>query len=78
MEKMGQLIDQLATQVGHEIVERIHLDNRNRLSEINTESTDVAIDFSQPEAAMKISNGVLIRRYLLQWAQLDGWIRKMR
>ena len=51
--KMGQLIDQLATQVGHEIVGRIHIGNRNRLSEINTKSTDVAIDFSQPKAAVK-------------------------
>lgn len=51
--KMGQLIDQLATKSGHEIVEKIHIDNRNRLSEITNEQVDVAIDFSRPEAAVE-------------------------
>ncbi len=51
--KMGQLIDQLATESGHEIIEKIHIDNRNRLSELTNKQVDVAIDFSQPEAAVE-------------------------
>lgn len=51
--KMGQLIDQLATGQGHEIVGRIHIDNQNERDQFNRSNTDVAIDFSQPEAAVE-------------------------
>lgn len=50
--KMGQMIDQLATQKGHNIVARINIDNRSVLSELDASSVDVAIDFSQPSAAV--------------------------
>lgn len=50
--KMGQLIDELATAQGHTIAAKIHIDNREELSRLNTSSIDVAIDFSQPKAAV--------------------------
>lgn len=50
--KMGQLIDKLATAQGHQIAGRIHIDNRHELDEIDTTSIDVAIEFSQPNAAI--------------------------
>jgi len=50
---MGQLIDQLATGQGHEVVGNIHVDNREELTQYNKDNTDVAIDFSQPEAAVE-------------------------
>ncbi|MFT6873438.1 MAG: 4-hydroxy-tetrahydrodipicolinate reductase, partial [Roseivirga sp.] len=51
--KMGQLIDQLATEAGHQIVAKINIDNRQDLESIDSNSVDVAIDFSQPEAAVE-------------------------
>lgn len=50
--KMGQLIDQLATEAGHQIVGKINIDNREELDKLDTSSVDVAIDFSQPKAAV--------------------------
>ena len=51
--KMGRLIDQLATAQGHEIVARIHIDNKEELDSLNSQNIDVAIDFSQPSAAVE-------------------------
>ena len=50
--KMGQLIDQLATQAGHEIVGKIHINNRHELELLSNQEVEVAIDFSQPSAAI--------------------------
>jgi 4-hydroxy-tetrahydrodipicolinate reductase len=50
--KMGQLIDKLATAQGHNIVGKISIDNLEVLDTINIDLVDVAIDFSQPEAAV--------------------------
>lgn len=51
--KMGQLIDQLATKAGHQIVAKINIDNRQALAQLRSTDVDVAIDFSQPEAAIE-------------------------
>lgn len=51
--KMGQLIDKLATEDGHTIVGKIHIDNRDELKSITRNEADVAIDFSQPSAAVE-------------------------
>ena len=50
--KMGQLIDKLASEQGHEIVRKINIDNREDLKDLDSKSIDVAIDFSQPSAAV--------------------------
>ena len=50
--KMGQLIDELATVQGHTIAAKIHINNKEELNQLNTDAIDVAIDFSQPEAAV--------------------------
>jgi len=47
--KMGKYIDQLAQKRGHQIAGRI--DNKEDLSKVDAEAVDVAIEFSQPEAA---------------------------
>lgn len=46
--KMGKVIEQMASERGHEIVGRITSKNRN---ELNDRKADVAIEFSKPEAA---------------------------
>ena len=50
--KMGQLIDKLATEQGHEVKGRINIDNREELNVLNIDEIDAAIDFSQPSAAV--------------------------
>lgn len=50
--KMGHLIGQIAEERGHKIVGKINLDNRNELNDIDPSNVDVAIEFSQPEAAI--------------------------
>lgn len=51
--KMGQLIDQLATQAGHQVVCKISLENQEALKNLKQSQVDVAIDFSQPESAVQ-------------------------
>ena len=51
--KMGQLIDKLATEDGHTVVAKIHIDNRDELTNLSSKNVDVAIDFSQPSAAVE-------------------------
>jgi len=50
--KMGQMIDAMATADGHHIAGKINIDNREELSNLIAEEIDVAIDFSQPAAAV--------------------------
>lgn len=61
--KMGKAIDELAQQAGHEVVLRIDKDNRRDLTADSIKKADVAIEFSQPEAAFEniclcLRNGV--------------------
>lgn len=49
--KMGKTLDRLATADGHEIVLRIDKDNIADLTAENLRRADVAIEFSQPDAA---------------------------
>lgn len=50
--KMGQIIERLAADRGHEIVLKISIDNKEDLTESNLRKADVAIDFSTPDAAL--------------------------
>jgi 4-hydroxy-tetrahydrodipicolinate reductase len=49
--KMGQMIDQLATKMGHEVVLKIDKENSHDLTVSNLQIVDVAIEFSRPEVA---------------------------
>jgi 4-hydroxy-tetrahydrodipicolinate reductase len=49
--KMGQAIEQVAMQRGHEIVLKIRTANREDLNEEKLKEVDVAIEFTNPEAA---------------------------
>ena len=50
--KMGQIIDQLATDRGHEIVLKIDENSVDDLTIENLKKADVAIDFSTPETVL--------------------------
>ena len=50
--KMGRIIEQFATERGHEIVLKINIDNTEDLTLANLGMADVAIDFSTPDSAL--------------------------
>lgn len=50
--KMGRIIEQFATERGHEIVLKINIDNTEELTIFNLKKADVAIDFSTPDSAL--------------------------
>lgn len=49
--KMGKAIEEIATERGHNIVLRISTANRDEMTEENLAKADVAIEFTNPEAA---------------------------
>lgn len=51
--KMGKVIESIALERGHSIAYKIGLDNLNELQQINTENTDIVIEFTQPESAVQ-------------------------
>lgn len=50
---MGQLIGEIAESRGHQIAGKITIDNRDELDQLSSDQVDVAIEFSQPEAAVE-------------------------
>ncbi len=51
--KMGHMIEEVAIERGHEIVLKIHLDNREEFSQENISPADVAIEFTGPDSAFE-------------------------
>ncbi len=49
--KMGQMIESLALEQGHEIVLKIHIDNTSEFTKENIAAADVAIEFTGPDSA---------------------------
>lgn len=49
--KMGRTIERLANAQGHQVVLKINADNINDFTTENLQKADVAIEFSQPDAA---------------------------
>jgi len=51
--KMGKIIGEIAESRGHHIIAKINIYNRHELESINREDIDVAVEFSQPDAAFE-------------------------
>ncbi len=73
--KMGQLIGQLSESRGHTIAGKINIENRNELDSLDPKEIHVAIEFSQPEAAVEnikwaLSNGIPVI------SGTTGWLDK--
>jgi 4-hydroxy-tetrahydrodipicolinate reductase len=51
--KMGKIISEIAETRGHRISGKINIDNREELNSFDHTKIDVAIEFSQPEAAVE-------------------------
>src|SRR6476619_1520783 len=49
--KMGQLIEKIAIERGHEIIRKIHINNTEEFTRSNMQEADVAIEFTGPESA---------------------------
>lgn len=73
--KMGQLIGQIAESRGHQIVGKINIDNRSDLDPLNPENIDVAIEFSQPEAAVENIKWALDRNIPIL-SGTTGWLAR--
>ena len=61
--KMGQAIEQAALKKGHTISGIVSIESDARLQDFNSGNTDVAIEFTQPEAAVRnlsycLENGI--------------------
>lgn len=75
--KMGKTIAQLAKEKGHDIVLIIDDDNLHELTKENLKKADVAIEFTQPEAAfqnikMAMESGIPIV------SGTTGWLDRMQ
>lgn len=51
--KMGKIIGEIVESRGHSLVAKINIDNREELDTIDPSKINVAIEFSQPEAAVE-------------------------
>ncbi len=74
--KMGKAIERLAVDRGHEIVHKIDLSNRKDITLIDTNSTDVAIEFSQPETAYN-NISTCLRNGVKVIAGTTGWLNQL-
>ncbi|SIS88892.1 4-hydroxy-tetrahydrodipicolinate reductase [Belliella pelovolcani] len=80
--KMGKIISEIAESRGHSIAAKINIDNRNELDQLNPAEIDVAIEFSQPEAAVDnikwaISKGIPIVSGTTGWLAQKPELDKM-
>lgn len=80
--KMGRIISEIAESRGHYIAGKINIDNRNELDALDPKKIDVAIEFSQPEAAVEnikwaISNGIPTVSGTTGWLDHKPTIEKM-
>lgn len=80
--KMGKIIGEIAESRGHSIAGKINIDNKEDLQKLNPKDIDVAIEFSQPEAAFEniswaINHGVPIVVGTTGWLDKKSEIEKM-
>lgn len=73
--KMGKIIEEIAEDRGHTIAHKININNTQALKFIDSKEIDVAIEFSQPDAAFEnisycISNNVPVL------SGTTGWLDK--
>lgn len=73
--KMGQLIGQLSESRGHSIAGKINIDNREELDSLDPNTIDVAIEFSQPEAAVENIKWA-IERGIPTVSGTTGWLNQ--
>ncbi|MEN2282302.1 4-hydroxy-tetrahydrodipicolinate reductase [Algoriphagus sp. SE2] len=73
--KMGKIIGEIGESRGHSIAGKINIDNREDLEKLDPNSIDVAIEFSQPEAAYENISWA-IQRQIPIVVGTTGWLEK--
>ena len=72
---MGQAIERMAKDRGHEIG---YINNGESIDLEAVKATDVAIEFTQPDAALKTITSILSTGTPVIAEQQAGWIRKVK
>lgn len=73
--KMGKIISEIAEDRGHHIAAKINIENVSDLEELDASSIDVAIEFSQPEAAWENIMWALKRKIPVV-SGTTGWLER--
>ncbi|MDX5478508.1 MAG: 4-hydroxy-tetrahydrodipicolinate reductase [Cyclobacteriaceae bacterium] len=73
--KMGKIIGEIAESRGHQIVGKINIDNRDDLDQLDPKNIDVAIEFSQPDAAVENISWAINRKIPVV-SGTTGWLDK--
>lgn len=73
--KMGKIIAEIAEDRGHTIAGRINIENRDELDTLDTDSIDVAIEFSEPTAAFE-NNAWAISHRIPIICGTTGWLER--
>ena len=73
--KMGKAIEETALSRGHHIAAKVDVDNRIELDQISAEVADVAIEFSQPNAAYENIKWAL-SQHIPVVSGTTGWLDK--
>lgn len=72
---MGKIISEIAEDRGHHIAAKINIENVSDLEELDASSIDVAIEFSQPEAAWENIMWALKRKIPVV-SGTTGWLER--
>ena len=80
--KMGKAIEEIAEERGHSIGHKININNIQALKFINPEEVDVAIEFSQPDAAFDnisycLEHGIPVVSGTTGWLDRKNEIEKL-
>jgi 4-hydroxy-tetrahydrodipicolinate reductase len=73
--KMGKIIGEIAESRGHHIVGKINIENTEELNGLDPNSIDVAIEFSQPDAAFENISWAINRKIPVV-SGTTGWLDK--
>ena len=74
--KMGKSIEKIAANRGHHISSIVDFDNQEKLSEIATDNTDVAIEFSNPSSAFD-NVAACLRQKVPVISGTTGWLDQL-
>ena len=75
--KMGEIIERIAVDRGHTISAKISSKNREELDQLETDTIDVAIEFSQPEAAFD-NISYCLENNIPVLSGTTGWLDKLK
>ncbi len=71
--RMGQAIERLATERGHQIVGKIDVQNMAELSNVDASEVDVAIEFTRPESAFN-NLKICVEKGIKVISGTTGWL----